>query len=130
MLMLPTISNFLKNHRIRFVFCHRNPDRTFKIHGIYFPVCSRCTGIYMGFIFSFVLSIILDIDFNLHNFFLAILLMMPTTIDAFTQFLKWRESNNLLRFITGLIGGIGYGIAFFIILNISTITIGAYYGRS
>ena len=28
--------------------CHRIPERTFNIRGYYFPVCSRCTGFYIG----------------------------------------------------------------------------------
>ena len=33
--------------------------------------------------------------------------MIPTAIDGFTQLFEFRESNNALRFITGLIGGLG-----------------------
>lgn len=37
-------------------------------------------------------------------------MLIPTFIDGFSQFLSIRESNNSLRFFTGIIGGIGLGI--------------------
>ena len=37
-------------------------------------------------------------------------MLIPTFIDGITQFLGLRESNNDLRFTTGLIGGIGLAI--------------------
>jgi uncharacterized membrane protein len=41
---------------------------------------------------------------------LAILMLIPTFLDGFTQLMRSRESNNILRFSTGLIGGVGLGI--------------------
>ena len=35
------------------------------------------------------------------------ILLIPVSIDGFTQLFDLRESNNTLRFITGFIGGIG-----------------------
>jgi uncharacterized membrane protein len=37
-------------------------------------------------------------------------MIIPTFIDGTTQLFGFRESNNLLRFSTGLIGGIGLAI--------------------
>lgn len=37
-------------------------------------------------------------------------MVIPTFADGFTQLLGFRESNNILRFTTGLIGGLGLGI--------------------
>ena len=39
-------------------------------------------------------------------------MIFPTFIDGFTQFLGFRESNNTLRFSTGLIAGVGIVILF------------------
>jgi uncharacterized membrane protein len=41
---------------------------------------------------------------------LAILIMIPTFLDGFTQFLGSRESSNMLRLLTGLVGGVGLAI--------------------
>jgi uncharacterized membrane protein len=37
-------------------------------------------------------------------------MLVPTFIDGTTQLKGTRESNNTLRFVTGLIGGIGLAI--------------------
>lgn len=90
--------------------CHRLPNRTFKTRGYYFPVCSRCTGIYIGAFFYFVLAMFYYIDYNLTLMITALLLIIPTFIDGLTQLIGFRESNNTLRFFSGLIAGIGLAI--------------------
>lgn len=37
----------------------------------------------------------------------AIVLLVPLLIDSLTQYWQWRTSTNPLRFVTGLLGGIG-----------------------
>ena len=59
-------------------------------------------------------------------FIISIILMIPTAIDGFTQFLGYRKSNNNLRFVTGLIGGIGLIIFMKIAVKIFYYIIGAY----
>ncbi len=113
---------------MKFVFCHRRPDRTLKFRGRYFPVCARCTGIYLGAIFI-IMSYYYDVliyDIFIHGSFLTqdkylfyiptiltvpVILAIPTIIDFTTQLLKWRESRNWIRVITGFCCGIGYGFA-------------------
>jgi len=66
-------------------------------------VCARCTGIYLGFLtlplFTFGWWYI--------NPYVSLMLLLPTIIDGLTQAYMDRESNNFLRFITGLMNGIG-----------------------
>lgn len=95
---------------IRFIFCHRRPDRTFRFKDKYFPVCARCTGIYIGTSFIFILHYFINLVYNLNLLFLSIILMFPTAIDGTTQLLKWRESCNWIRLVTGLLFGVGYGL--------------------
>lgn len=82
--------------------CHRRPDRSFFFKEHQFPVCARCTGVFVGQIVailtSFFLrpSIILCIDFCMIIF-----------IDWLVQYLKIKESTNFRRLITGLLGGFG-----------------------
>lgn len=90
--------------------CHRLPERTFKINGYYFPICSRCTGIYIGAFSYFIFTIFNYVQYNYLLVLIAFLLVFPTFLDGLTQFFGYRESNNNLRFITGLIAGIGLGI--------------------
>ena len=107
--------------------CHRLPERTFKIRNHYFPVCSRCTGIYIGAFSYYIFVYFVYVQYNiavilaaLENLrfsvpqtllcLMAILMIIPTFLDGLTQFFGFRESNNTLRFLTGLIAGIGLGI--------------------
>lgn len=89
------------------LICHRKPERSFFIKGHQFPVCARCTGFYTGLIIFLIYDYFFNIDYNLNLLIFSIILLIPTSIDGFTQLLNFRQSNNTLRFITGLIGGIG-----------------------
>lgn len=100
----------LKFPRVKFVICHRRLDRTLKFRGRYFPVCARCTGIYIGMLFIFLLQYFIKLDYGLNLFFISLILMLPTAIDGVTQLLKWRESRNSIRLVTGLLCGAGSGL--------------------
>ena len=90
--------------------CHRKPERTFKIRGYYFPVCSRCTGFYIGAFSYFIYVYFNFVEYTLPLIIIAFLMIIPTFVDGTTQLIGFRESNNSLRFFTGLIGGIGLAI--------------------
>lgn len=113
--------------------CHRKPERSFFFRGHQFPVCARCTGFYISGILTIIIFRITSEDFNYFNsnfnYFstflllsISIALLLPTGIDGTTQLLNMSESNNTLRLITGLLGGLGlillYRIVLFGILNI------------
>ncbi|MEJ8542502.1 DUF2085 domain-containing protein [Methanothermobacter wolfeii] len=90
--------------------CHRKPERTFSVRGHYFPVCSRCTGIYTGAFAYFIYAYFTVIEYNITLIIIAFLMIVPTFLDGFTQLLGYRESNNVLRFSTGVPAGVGLGI--------------------
>ncbi len=69
----------------RFI-CHRIPERTFNIHGHYFPVCARCTGFYIGAFSYFIYVYYFYVDYTTTLIIFAILMMIPTFLDGFTQF--------------------------------------------
>ena len=92
------------------IICHRKPERSFFIKGHQFPVCSRCTGFYISLIIYFIYTYYFFVDYNVYVLIFAVLLLVPTVIDGITQLFEYRESNNKLRFITGLLGGLGLGI--------------------
>ena len=100
-------------NQIKFVTCHQMPHRSFFIRGRQLPLCSRCTGIYLGYltmpIFLFEL-----LEFSL---LLTLLLILPTVIDGLTQAFLERESTNVLRFSTGLLAGVGVASLVHIIGN-------------
>jgi uncharacterized membrane protein len=90
--------------------CHRLPDRTFKVRDWYFPVCSRCTGFYIGAFSYFIYVYFFYVEYTTILILLAILMITPTLLDGLTQFFGFRESNNMLRLFTGLMGGFGLAI--------------------
>lgn len=102
--------NIKKNYS--HLICHRLPDRTFKIGHRYFPVCSRCTGAYIGMFSYFIYVYLFNVQYTPLIILMGILMIIPMALDGITQLLNLRISNNTLRFFTGLIGGIGLGILF------------------
>ena len=87
--------------------CHRKPERSFFYKGRQFPVCARCTGFYISGIASIILLNFIPVPYSLTTLLIGILLLIPCAIDGFTQLFEMRESNNILRLITGLLGGVG-----------------------
>lgn len=93
----------MKVGEIQLVTCHKIPSRSFFFRGRQFPVCARCTGMYIGYLsYPFFMF---DI-FNL-NLIVTLLFIVPTFIDGLTQAYFNRESNNILRLLTGILSGIG-----------------------
>jgi uncharacterized membrane protein len=93
------------------------PERSFFIKGHQFPVCARCTGFYSALVLYLILNLFYQHPYDLNMFFISIILLIPVTIDGFTQYFGKRESTNTLRFITGFIGGIGLIIFLKIIMR-------------
>ena len=88
---------------LQFVVCHQKPERSFFWKGKQFPVCARCTGIYLGYL-SFP---VFNFDFYYLSWTVALLLTLPTVVDGLTQAFLRRESNNFLRVTTGILAGVG-----------------------
>ena len=96
--------------------CHQREDRSFKIKGWQFPICSRCTGILTGQIIGIIIYLFkVRIPFYLDFIFLALMFL-----DWFIQFKNIKESTNIRRFITGNLAGIAQTSIF---LNIVLILI-------
>ena len=91
------------SRRIEWTTCHQKPHRSFFFRGKLFPVCARCTGIHLGYlsmpVFLFQLVYI--------NLLFSVILIIPTVLDGLSQAYFDRESKNSIRFITGLMSGIG-----------------------
>jgi uncharacterized membrane protein len=90
--------------------CHRLPNRTFKIRNWYFPVCARCTGFYIGAFSYFIYVYFFFVEYTITLILIAFLMIVPTLLDGSTQLFDLRNSNNILRLFTGLIGGVGLAI--------------------
>lgn len=99
---------FIDNPYLCCYGCHRNPKRSFFLNNRQFNVCARCTGIISGILISIPLIFLNFIYINYYLLFFTLL----NFFDGTTQLLKWRESNNKLRFLLGL--GFGFSLLFFI----------------
>lgn len=86
--------------------CHRMKSRSLTIKGHTLPLCARCTGILLGYIF-FPLLLIVELYFPL---WLGIVLNLPMVLDGWTQKKQLRTSNNPLRLTTGIVSGFGQSI--------------------
>ena len=79
--------------------CHQMPERSFFIRGYQFPLCARCTGIYLGHILAFLVNPFITLPFWLG------LLMLPMIADGTIQYFTSYRSNNFKRFTSGLVFG-------------------------
>ena len=87
--------------------CHQIPGRSFFILGKQLAVCSRCTGLYFGFLFG---TILYPLIFKLNRNWIPsrkylLIALIPITIDIAIRTLNIAENTFASRLITGLILG-------------------------
>lgn len=97
----PEVSMIFRNKSYKIVFCHALPERSFFIGKYQLPICSRCTGIFLGILISLILMNYVNIPI-----WLSLLFVSPLIIDGFLQLFNVRISNNLMRLFTGLLFGL------------------------
>lgn len=104
--------------------CHQNPERSFFIKGEQFPICARCTGELVGILMiPFTYWLLRRVPF-----WIFFIMLIPLITDGGIQAITKYESNNIRRFITGLM----FGIGLFVLFLLSTeycFMIGFDYGR-
>jgi uncharacterized membrane protein len=83
--------------------CHQRPDRSFFIGGYQFPVCARCTGVLLGQAAAVIMLVLKKVPSSIVS--AALLLVMGA--DWFVQRIGLRESTNIRRLVTGIMGGAG-----------------------
>lgn len=99
------IAVFIDNALLhRWNLCHRMAERSFFLGGRQFHLCARCTGLLCGYILSPCLFFLWSFSSAVYFFPLFFLFL---SLDGFTQLFGLRESNNLLRFVTGF----GFGLS-------------------
>lgn len=100
------------------IVCHQIPERSFHVSGIQFPVCARCTGLYVGAAVGIVLWLARG-----HNRALAerpleyrtarralIVAAVPTVVTLLTAALGWWEPANALRAASAAPLGVAVGV--------------------
>jgi len=90
-----------------YFFCHGVGERCLTLWGMKLPICSRCCGIVVG-AFSFPLMLAIKPE-SLH-LLASIVLIAPMLLDGFAQLQTAHQSNNKLRFATGLLAGTGVSV--------------------
>lgn len=87
--------------------CHQRTEKTLIVGGRFLPVCTRCTGAYLGLLIGYVILLFRKKKAKgPPNLWVTLVLSMPMIIDTVTQTLGMRESTNSLRLITGLFFGV------------------------
>ncbi len=98
---------------------HHSPidyDRTFRIGRARF--CVRCCGVTLGAALVIISSLMFNHQSRIGLVVLfCILTPLPAAVDFVCNELKYYNSNNCLRFITGLLLGIPPGISVFYLVK-------------
>jgi uncharacterized membrane protein len=83
--------------------CHQLSERSFYLNGNQMPFCARDVGIFLGLVAGMVIVLLAAPRFS---WIALILLALPLLIDGGIQYVGGYESNNILRLITGALGGV------------------------
>jgi uncharacterized membrane protein len=99
-------------HKIGFAICHQLPERSFFVGGEQLPLCSRCTGIYLGIFIT--LTFYFFTRFIRHKKpscpphiiigVISIIFVLLLVFNALSPLFNI-PTNNILRFITGIFFG-------------------------
>ncbi len=86
---------WLKSMNIMAPTCHQRSERSFHLGNFQMPVCSRCQGVYTGYLVGLLF------------FIPALIILLPLTyLDGFIQLRTKYQSTNFRRFTTGILSGI------------------------
>ena len=105
------------------VFCHQRPDRSYFIEGHKLAVCSRCTGLYVGFAFTLLIYPLVR---SLRSaatpprrvLFLA---AVPLLIDFSLTFFGVWENTHTSRLLTGSL--LGSVVVFYVMPGIADLSL-------
>ena len=110
------------------VFCHQLPERSYFIDGHPLAICSRCTGIYAGFVLTLLLYPLIRSLRNTGNPPASWLLFatIPLAIDVGVNFFGFWYNTHTSRLLTGaLLGG---AVVFYVMPGI--IDLSSRFGRT
>ena len=102
--------------------CHQIPDRTLVALGLYYPVCARCTGIYLGFVVALAVLFFLYRGAQRSGiprwpfFIVAALASAGMLFDVVSAQLMFRDTSNLIRLATGTLFGASLGVIAYLML--------------
>jgi len=102
--------------------CHQYPTRSLWILNRPFALCSRCFSGYLGV--GIGLYFIQSQKKYLFRLLIGFLLILPGILDGLIQLNTSYESVNMIRVLTGFLGGLGVFYLFYPIRNHTTTTKG------
>lgn len=91
--------------------CHQMADRSFFIKDYQFPLCARCTGVWIGY----TAALIAQKKYT-PSLWLCLAFMLIMFADWFLQYKRICQSTNFRRLVTGIL--CGYGLLSIIIIFI------------
>jgi uncharacterized membrane protein len=105
-----------------YAVCHGLPSRTLTVGGHFLPVCSRCTGIYLGIAVTYIFLIVrrgfkVNALPSLGVSLAVAAMLLPMSVDGVSSYLGLRETTNTMRFLTGLAAGAALPIFAFPLLS-------------
>jgi uncharacterized membrane protein len=83
--------------------CHQLSQRSFYLNGNQMPFCARDVGIFIGLAAGMLAVLLLSPRFS---WLVLVLLALPILIDGGVLYAGGYESTNLVRLITGMLGGV------------------------
>lgn len=118
-LFIMRIIKMMNNNEMR---CHRMPERCLKIiRDKHWRICTRCLFMNIGIVlYPLVFYIVKTNNVSLMILIVACIgLQLPMLVDGITQSRKLRESNNILRAVSGFGSGLGLslGICFMLLIG-------------
>jgi len=98
-LVLTLLNIALKRPYLALFFgCHQRIDRSFRLLKKPLPICSRCSGIYLGILINIAVNYLWNLPFYFY-----LIMGIPLVIDGILQKYKNISSNNVRRIISGLL---------------------------
>jgi len=96
----------LSNLFYRFLsnFCHQYPSRSLWLLNRPMGLCARCFSMYSAFPIALLVIYFIKARWT---YLFNLMLLMPLIVDGFSQYLYLTESNNYVRFGSGVLFGIG-----------------------
>jgi uncharacterized membrane protein len=116
--VIPSVFYLMTSHHPP---CQLNRTIRLSIIGHKIFLCSRCLAQNIGLVVSLwaIVTFRIHITDIIHSVFLFGLLPLPVTVDWFSQTMGNRESNNIIRVITGFLFGISLGVSISVIIHVN-----------
>ena len=93
--------------------CHQIAERSYSLDSFQMPLCARCLGIHLGFLFGAVFIILCRFARhhgcmlqNVRHMLALALLAVPAVMDVSLSYAGVTESNNAIRSVTGAFFGV------------------------